>query len=269
MSNPLASPTSWDLVADEYAEVTAPFFENYARVALDRACVGHGTRVLDVAAGPGTLSLTAARRGCQVTAVDFASGMLSRLRASAARAGLRVETQVADGQALPFLPASYDAAFSMFGLIFFPDRQKGFAEMLRVLAPGGVGAIASWQPMERFPMLRDIFKAIRTLLPNLPFGGGKAPLGEPDEIVSEMASVGFTSVVVEEVSACAEAPTLDEAWTFMRRGSAPFALLERTLGESAWRELERGIVADLRRQYGSGPQKLTMTANLGIGRKPA
>jgi ubiquinone/menaquinone biosynthesis C-methylase UbiE len=248
MSNPLASPTPWDLVAKEYAEVTAPFFENYARVALDRAGVGIGTRVLDIAAGPGTLSLAAARRGCQVTAVDFAPVMLDELRALAASAGLRVDTHVADGQALPFAAASHQAAFSMFGLIFFPDRRQGFAEMLRVLEPGGVGAIASWQPMERFPLLRDIFKAIRTLLPNLPFGGGKAPLGEPDEILDEMSSAGFTAVVVEEVSASVEAPSLDEAWTFMRRGSAPFALLERTLGASAWRELERGILTDLRNQ---------------------
>jgi ubiquinone/menaquinone biosynthesis C-methylase UbiE len=269
MSNPLASPTSWDLGAKDYAEVTAPFFENYARVALDRAGVGPGTRVLDIATGPGTLSLAAARRGCQVTAVDFAPSMLDELNALAASSGLRVESRIADGQALPFSTASYDAAFSMFGLIFFPDRHKGFEEMLRVLAPGGVGAITSWQPMERFPLLRDVFKAIRTLLPNLPFGGGKASLGEPADILSEMSGAGFTAVVVEEVSASVETASLDEAWTFLRRGSAPFALLERTLGDSAWRALERGILADLRSQYGTGPQRLTMTANLGLGRRPA
>jgi SAM-dependent methyltransferase len=227
MSNALTSPSPWDLVAKEYSEVTAPFFQNYARVALDRTGVRAGTRVLAIAAGPGTLSLAAAKRGCLVTALDFAPAMLAELRTAVADAGLAVETQTADGQALPFAAESYEAAFSMFGLIFFPDRQKGFREMLRVLARGGVGAIASWQPMERFFLLSDIFKAIATLLPNLPFGGGKAPLGEPDEIVSEMSSAGFASVVVEEVCASLEAPTLDEAWTFMRRRSAPFVLLER------------------------------------------
>jgi ubiquinone/menaquinone biosynthesis C-methylase UbiE len=267
MSNPLASPLSWDLVVRDYSEVTAPFFENYAKAALDRAGVGAGARVLDVAAGPGTLALLAAKRSCRVTAVDFAAGMIEALRAGAVREGVAVDAQVADGQALPFADGSFDAAFSMFGLIFFPDRAKGFRELLRVLVPGGTAIVASWQPMERFPMLSDVFTALHELLPNLPFGGGRAPLGESSEFFAEMRAAGFVSIAVEEVSASAEAPTLDEAWSFLYRGSAPFAMVRKKIGELAWQDLERGIVASLRKKYGSGRQRLTMIANLGSGRK--
>lgn len=63
--------------------------------------------------------------------------------------------------------------------------------MHRVLAPGATGVIASWQPMERFPMLKDIYVALRDLLPNMPFGDGKAPLGDPQDIVNEMTANGF------------------------------------------------------------------------------
>jgi SAM-dependent methyltransferase len=269
MSNPLASPLSWDLVVRDYTEITAPFFENYANAALDRAGVRAGTRVLDVAAGPGTLTLPAARRGCRVHAVDFSPGMIDSLQAGAQRAGLSVDAQVADGQSLPFADGSFDAAFSMFGLIFFPDRIKGFRELLRVLVPGGTAIVASWQPMERFPMLSDIFIAMHEILPDLPFGGGKAPLGEPGDFHDEMGAAGFESIAVEQVSASAEAPTLDQSWDFLYRGSAPFALIHRKIGDSAWKDLERGIIAALRKKYGSGKQTLTMTANLGVGRKPA
>jgi SAM-dependent methyltransferase len=268
MASPLASPTPWDLVAQEYAEVTTPFFARYAEVALDRTGVRAQRRVLDIAAGPGTLSLLAAKRGCQTTAIDFAPAMIDELRAQAAHAQVTIAAQVADGQALPFPDATFDAAFSMFGLIFFPDRAQGFREMLRALVPGGVGAISSWQPMERFPLLSDIFAALRDRLPNLPFGGGKAPLGEPAEIVAEMSAAGFDAIQVEEVSATEDVSTLDEAWAFMSRGSAPFALLQKSLGESAWHDVERDIVATLRKKYGPGPQRLTMTAYLGVGRKP-
>jgi SAM-dependent methyltransferase len=269
MSNPLASPLSWNLVVRDYAEVTAPFFESYAKVALDRASVANGTRVLDVAAGPGTLALLAAKRGCRVAAVDFASGMIDALKAGATREGVTVDAQVADGQALPFADGSFDAAFSMFGLIFFPDRGKGLRELRRVLVPGGRAVVSSWQPMERFSMLSDIFVALHDLLPSLPFGGGKAPLGEPSEFPDEMGAAGFESIAVEEVSASAEAATLDEAWDFLYRGSAPFTMIRKSIGEPAWKDVERGIVASLREKYGSGRQKLTMTANLGIGQKPA
>ncbi len=269
MGNPLASALPWDRVAAEYAEVTAPFFQAYAQVALDRARVGTQTRVLDVAAGPGTLALLAAKCGCKVTAVDFAPGMLDELGKRARRDGLVVEARVADGQALPFADAGFEAAFSMFGLIFFPDRAKGLAEMLRVLAPGGVAAITSWPPMERFPLLSDVFRAIARILPNLPFGSGTAPLGDAAAMASEMSSAGFRSVVVEEVSASAEAASLDEAWSFLRRGNAPLRLLQDNLGDSAWGEVERKMLAALSEKYGTGPQRITMVANLGLGRKPA
>jgi ubiquinone/menaquinone biosynthesis C-methylase UbiE len=268
MSNPLATPLPWNLAAKDYAEVTAPFFANYAKVALDQAHVSTGSRVLDVAAGPGTLALLAAARGCKTTAIDFSDAMIEQLNARASREKLAVDARVGDGQALPWADASFDAAFSMFGLMFFPDRAAGFKELLRVLVPGGVGVISSWLPMERFPMLAEIFATLRQLLPGLPLGGEKAPLVSGEEIVAEMQAAGFVSVAVEEVSATAEAPSLDEAWTFMFRGSPPLALVRKGTGEEAWTKIEQGIVAALRHKYGTGPQKLTMTANLGLGRKP-
>lgn len=72
---------------------------------------------------------------------------------------------------------------------------------------------------------------------------------------------------MREISASAQAATLDLAWQFMSRGSAPFALLRRNLGEPAWQQLEHDIVELLPDKYGSGPQTLTMVANIGVGRK--
>lgn len=264
--SPLATPPAWELVAREYTEFTAPFFESYAAVALDRTGVTNTSRVLDVACGPGTLALLAARRGCQVTAVDFASAMIDELRDTVKSTGLAVMAQVADGQALPFAAAQFDAVFSMFGLIFFPDRARGLRQMHRVLAPGGLACIATWQPMNRFAMLSDIFATLQDLLPGLPFGEGKEPLGEPAEIIAEMTAAGFGGVTVEQISASFEAANLDEAWERLRRGSAPFALLQRKLGVAAWQKTERSLIEALRRKYGSGPQTITMVANLGVGR---
>jgi hypothetical protein len=156
----------------------------------------------------------------------------------------------------------------MFGLMFFPDRNRGFREMLRVLVPGGVAVIPSWQPMDRFPFLCDIFAALCELLPDLPFGGGKEVLATLDEIAEKMRGAGYEAIEAQEISAAAEAPTLDDAWSFMSRGSPPLALLRKNIGDEAWFKVEQGIVATLRRRHGQGPQKLTMNANLGIGRRP-
>jgi SAM-dependent methyltransferase len=268
-SSPLAKPQPWDIVAEEYALVTAPFFRNYAAAALRKAGLVGGAKILDVAAGPGTLSLLAAEQGFDVTAVDFSANMIAQLEQAARDQKLQVRCQVADGMALPFTDQAFDAAFSMFGLMFFPDRIQGLRELYRTLRPGGVAVISSWQPMERFALLSDIFRALAELLPDLPFGQGKAPLGEPEEIQAEMTAAGFEDVRTELVSASVEAPTLDAAWEVMYRGSAPFALLRRNIGEQRWAVVEQGIKQSLLSKYGPGQQVLTMVANLGMGRRPA
>jgi SAM-dependent methyltransferase len=267
-AGPLAIPQSWDMVAAEYVAVTAPFFRNYADAALRKAELRSGAHVLDVASGPGTLSLLAASQGHEVSAVDFAPNMIAQLEQAAFAQQLKLRCQVADGMSLPYADESFDAAFSMFGLMFFPDRIQGFRELYRTLKPGGVAVISSWQPMERFALLSDIYTALKKLLPDIPFGDGKAPLGEPEEIRAEMTTAGFHSVRTEMVSASAQQPSLEASWEMMCRGSAPFALLRKNIGEQRWASAEQGIKATLLEKYGPGPQTLTMVANLGIGRRP-
>jgi SAM-dependent methyltransferase len=265
--SPLSEPLAWNLVAEEYSTVTAPFFRHYAEAALVRAKPPANGRVLDVAAGPGTLSLLAAERGHAVCAIDFAPNMIAMLKQSARDRALDVECHVGDGMDLPFADQVFDAAFSMFGLMFFPDRERGFRELYRTLKPGGVAVVSSWQPMDRFQLLSDIFDALRSLLPNMPFGNGKAPLGELDELVTEMTQAGFQNVETELVSASVDMPSLDTTWNMMHRGSAPFALLRRNIGEERWLSVEVGIKKRLLDKYGPGPQRVTMVANLGIGRR--
>ena len=50
-----------------------------------------------------------------------------------------------DGRALDLPDASFEAAFSMFGVVLFPDWQAGLSEMVRVIRPGGVGSIGTWK----------------------------------------------------------------------------------------------------------------------------
>ncbi|WP_438001121.1 methyltransferase domain-containing protein [Sorangium sp. So ce185] len=262
--SPLATPVAWEMVAGDYAVDVVPHFERYAADALRLAAIGPGARVLDVAAGPGTLSLLAAREA-QVTALDFSPAMVERLRERAARAGLAVDARVGDGMALPFEDGAFDAAFSMFGLMFFPDRDRGFRELFRVLRPGGRAVVGSWAPMDRSPIMDELFSALRAELPGLPFGEGKAPLGDPAEFRAEMEAAGFRDVSVREVEHAWEAASTEELWGSMRRSNAPLVLLRDKLGEARWDELGEAILARLQARFGEGPQRLGMVANLGAG----
>jgi SAM-dependent methyltransferase len=263
--SPLASPEPWNLVADGYVSDIVPLFEKYAEAALDLADLAPTSWVLDVACGPGTLALLAAQRGHRVTAVDFAPSMVEHLRARAAREQLAIEADEGDGQELSYPRAHYEAAFSMFGLIFFPDRVRGLREMLRVLRPGGRAVISSWTPVETVPQLAALFRVIKDLMPGLPFGSGKAPLGTPEDIQEEMSVAGFGDVVVHAITAEQLQASPRAFWESSVRSSAPLVLLRKNLGESAWPAFSDKVLTGLEREFGEGPMALRWTANLGIG----
>ena len=116
-----------------------------------------GERVLDVAAGNGNATLAAARRFAQVTSTDYVPALLDGGARRAAAEGLDVTFEVADAEALPFAPGTFDVILSTFGVMFAPDHAKSASEMTRVCRLGGRIGLASWTP-EGF--LGDLFRLI-------------------------------------------------------------------------------------------------------------
>jgi SAM-dependent methyltransferase len=108
--------------------------------------VAAGWKVLDVAAGNGNASLAAARRGCEVTAIDYVDNLLEGARRRAEAEGLALETRVADAEALPFDDGAFDAVVSTFGVMFVPDPKRAADEMIRVCRPRGRIGLANWTP---------------------------------------------------------------------------------------------------------------------------
>ncbi len=266
--SPLATPLAWNLVSAGYVEETLAHFTAYSKDALDLAKVRGTDRILDVAAGPGSLAIQAAARVADVQALDFSADMLAHLEAQLAAAGIQnVCAQEGDGQALPYDAASFDAAFSMFGLIFFPDRAKGLRELWRVLRPGGRAVVSSWQPMTRVPVLVAVFEALAAELPNMPFGDGKGPLSDPEDMRRELSDAGFTNVEVVESVHAFDMPDIDALWASMRRSLAPLVLLEHRIGTEAFAPIAAGMQRRLREGY-RGALHVEMPAWLGLGHKP-
>lgn len=263
--NPLSVPDTWNEVAQDYAIDLLPTFELYSADALILAELPRRARVVDIASGPGTLSLLAAPRVEQVEAIDFSDAMVQVLARRVAEAGhSNVSVRQGDGQSLPFNDAVFDAAFSMFGLMFFPDRGAGFREMRRVLKVGGRAVVSSWAPLDHVPLLGTLFEVIRELLPEVPFGGGKAPLSDPNEFRDEMEAAGFSQVDIQSVRHQVKYASMSEFWAVQVRSSAPIALLRRRLDPEQWEVLSRDLVPKLEGEFGHGSIELTWPALFGI-----
>jgi ubiquinone/menaquinone biosynthesis C-methylase UbiE len=124
-----------------------------------------GQRVIDVAAGNGNASLAAARRGCEVTSTDYVPALLAHGRERAAAERLPIEFQHGDAEDLPFADGGFDAALSIFGVMFTPDHEQAAREMARVCRPGGTIALACWTP-EGF--VGQMFRIIGKYVPPAP-----------------------------------------------------------------------------------------------------
>jgi arsenite methyltransferase len=141
---PTGRPWAEDLdYPDELANVPDSSTDSFAGVAnpFSLGRLDSGERVLDIGSGAGTDSLVAAQMvgdSGQVTGIDMTPEMLGRARASAAEMGA-ANVDFVDGEAerLPFSDESFDVVISNGVIDLIPDKEAVFAEIFRVLAPGG------------------------------------------------------------------------------------------------------------------------------------
>lgn len=103
-------------------------------------------RVLDVATGHGNTALAAARRGCAVTGIDFATPLLEDARQRAAAEHLQVDFQEGDIEDIPFPDETFDVVLSTFGVMFSNEHRRTAKELLRVCRAGGKLGLANWTP---------------------------------------------------------------------------------------------------------------------------
>jgi SAM-dependent methyltransferase len=199
-------------MARDYEAVAEPLTLQYIATAFALVGgVGPGTRVLDVAAGTGGLSVSAAEAGAQVLATDKSVAMVARLSE-------RLEpypncvARVMDGQALESADGAFDATFSMFGVVNFPDWRLGLRELARVTRRGGHGCVSAWCDPRAAGPVGFLFEALRATFPDVdlpPPSEGVTLLGSPDSLREEMTAAGFKDVEVLTVDAIWTSPSVD------------------------------------------------------------
>jgi ubiquinone/menaquinone biosynthesis C-methylase UbiE len=130
-------------IADWYNRNTGRNLNRFETVAREvSAAVPPGSRVLEVAPGPGYLAIQLAKRGrYQVTGLDISRSFVRIARENAARAGAEIDFQHGDAAHMPFPNGSFDHVVCMAAFKNFSDPVGALNEMHRVLKPGGTASI--------------------------------------------------------------------------------------------------------------------------------
>ena len=233
MSTPQGKTEQWKAgVRQEFTEVAAawrtwhPHFAAQSRAtseAIVRAAqVTPGMHVLDLASGTGepalTLALAVAPEG-SVTATDLVPEMLAIAADNAEQSHVTNLTfQQADAEALPFPAQSFDVVTCRFGVMFFPNVAQAFAEIARVLKPGGRVAFLAQGPLAQNPWQASIVEVLRRYVQIPPPEAG-APHGlrfaQPGTLAQALRNAGFRHVHEESQTIAWQWPgTPEQFWTF-------------------------------------------------------
>lgn len=219
---------------------------------LEMADIATGQHVLDIAAGAGEQSITAAKKvgpSGYVLATDISSNILEYAKQMAQQAGIdNIHTRVIDGENLTVEDETFDAVISRVGLIYFPDQQKALKEMLRVLKPGGkVAAIVYSTPEKNkfFSVPVSIIRNRAKLPPPLPGQPGPFSLGAEGIIEKAFSQAGFKNVKSELVDSPLRLSSAKECVRFEKESFGALHQMISSLSdsekESVWEEIEREL----------------------------
>jgi SAM-dependent methyltransferase len=269
MQGSIDTPENWGAASQGYAAEVAPrMMKPYMDEFVDRLDVSSDHDVLEVAAGSGVMTEVLAARARSVLATDFAPKMLEVLQARLQAQGIdNVRCEVMDGQDLTVDDGSFDCVGCSFGLMFFPDRVKGFSEMRRVLRPGGRAMVAGWTGPDQFEGFGLFMAAVKKAFPDFPPPPAPPPvfaLADLDRFESEMQAGGFEGVEVGHVSRTIDFE-FDSMWSAMTSGAPPVKAIFARIGDDGQEALRTALHEVVTDRFGDGPIRITNVATLGVG----
>jgi len=246
----------WEAAAeawDRWGPLLSRWLGPATEAMLEMAAVTRSSRVLDVAAGAGEQSLSAARRaGAEghVLATDISPAILGHAAQAARRAGLaNVETMELDGERHDKLAqGSFDAAISRVGLIYFPDQQRALRGIHHALRPGGRFAAVVYSTPEKnafFSIPVGIIRRRAQLPPPLPGQPGPFSLGGEGVLAKALELAGFRDVEVRRVDSPVRLASAAECVRFERESFGALHQMMAALSEeeraATWKEIEAAL----------------------------
>jgi ubiquinone/menaquinone biosynthesis C-methylase UbiE len=245
-------------------------FADYAADIARRTAARGPKRVLETAAGTGIV--TRRLRDLLPATVQLTASDLNPPMLEVAKAKFSEEEQVeflpADATQLPFDDNSFEAVVCQFGVMFYPDKPKSFAEAFRVLAPGGQYLFNVWDAHRYNPFGRITQEVVSRFFASDPPQFYTVPFSYPhiDPIKQVLLDTGFGDIgvavirlekVIPDVAAFARAAVYGNplAEQIRARGGDPDKVVE-------------ALTEEFRKEFGTGPSRMPLQAIMFSASKP-
>ncbi len=257
--------------AEYYDDLLGPIlFEPYGRYLASRIETGNLGSVLEIAAGTGRVTRHIRKvlpPTVKLTATDISDDMLSI--AKRALIDEEVSFRIEDAQNLSFEDNSFDLVICQFGMMFLPDRNKGFREIYRVLKSGGKLMCFTWDDTMNMPLFKTIineqiipiFSGEDTNRFFVPFS-----MHDPAVLMNHLVNAGFRSPRVEYVKLNTIAPNAENVVNALFRKhmlGKEVAAKDSELFEPLASKIEKELIT----QFGDSALEFELSALLTIGAK--
>ena len=220
-----------------FASATRPFID----ALLDAAHVVRGTRLLDIACGPGIVASNASTRGAIATGVDFSPAMLAVARSR----HTAITFDHGDAEALPYADGEFDVVVANFGIHHVPRPALALVEAHRVLRIGGRVAFSFWADQSENVAWKLLFDAIARhgdpAAPQAPRPGGGFSTAE--QCADALRQAGFADCTTELVRATWHHPNAEVLVAALQAGTARMAAMIEAQPGAAM----PAIIADIER----------------------
>ncbi len=201
-------------IPENYDKGLGPIiFAGFATDIARRVTALQPTSVLELAAGTGIVTRQLRDElpsACDLIATDLNQPMLEVAK-SKFRSDEMVRFEQADAMDLRYEHESFDLVLCQFGVMFFPDKERSHAQVLRVLKPGGNYLFTLWDSWDANTFVPIIHDTIAQFFPDDPPGFYKVPYGYHDDVEIRGAALraGFGNVTIERLERLSKIESAD------------------------------------------------------------
>ena len=235
----IKAAATWDAGGLNYDRISQSISDSIEHCII-RLAPRPGERILDVATGTGWTARRIAARGASVIGIDLGSDLIEAAKTCAAGAGLTIDFQVGDAEALAFKDQSFDAVISTCGVMFASKPELAAAELARVCKKGGRVGLTTW-PADG--TVAGLFKVMKPYMPTpaappppSPFEWGSK------ERVQQLLGSAF-DLRFETGTTVLREPSGLAVWELFVRSYGPTKTLAAALDPERRESLKRDLIA--------------------------